>query len=232
MACRRCADTSRRACFWTLLRCGLWDEMLSSGSVNIVQFARKHDLKISVLHAVCKYLDGIGWVRLESEMLRPGAITETLLQEPRGLYELGYAYEPVMNAMDDLLAGKAEVGQDVQRRTDWVGTGSGRLCRQLPYPVLGDFVARYGGNHVVDIGCGDGAFVIWMAQHIRGLQAIGLDIDPPTAELARCQIAQAGLADRATIVCGDMFDLVAARPVRRRAQCRQDRYSDGVRYIP
>lgn len=195
-------------CFWSLLQCGLWDEVHKTGSVNIVQFARDRNMKINTLHAVCKYLDGIGWVRLESTMLRPGPVVQTLLEEPRGLYELGYAYEPVMNALDDLLSGKAEFGESVRRRTDWVGIGSGRLCQQLPYPVLGDLVARHGGNRVLDIGCGDGAFVIWMLQRIGGLQAIGLDLDAPTAELARRQVARSGLAERAKIVCGDLFDLV------------------------
>lgn len=197
-------------CFWSLLQCGLWDEVLRAGSVDIVQFARNHNMRIDALHAVCKYLDGIGWIRLESTTLQPEPIVQTLLDEPRGLYELGYAYEPVMNALDGLLAGRTEFGKDVQRRTDWVGIGSGRLCQQLPYPVLGDLVARHGGNRVLDIGCGDGAFLIWMLRRIGGLQALGLDLDAPTAELARRQVAQAGLGERAKIICGDMFDLVKA----------------------
>jgi len=195
-------------CFWSLLQCGLWDQMQQNGTVDLVRFARDRGIRIDVLHAVCKYLDRIGWVRLDNGAVRPAGLVRTLLKEPRGLYELGYAYEPVMNALDALLAGKAQFGKDVQRRTDWVGIGSGRLCQQLPYAVLGDLVARYGGNRVLDLGCGDGAFLIWMLRRIPGLQAIGMDLDGPTAQLARRQIAQAGLADRAKIVCANMFDLV------------------------
>jgi 2-ketoarginine methyltransferase len=195
-------------CFWTLLQAGLWDEVQQKGHVDIEAFARQRNLNAQTLHAVCKYLDGIGWVRLEGNTLEPAGIVKTLLQEPRGLYELGYAYEPVMNALDGLLSGKAVFGKDVQRRTDWVGIGSGRLCQQLPYPVLGDLVARYGGKRVIDLGCGDGAFMIWMLQHIPGLQVTGLDLDAPTAALARRRIAEENLADRAAVVCGDMFSLV------------------------
>lgn len=197
-------------CFWSLLQCGLWDEVQKTGWVDITHFAREHDIQVSALHAVCKYLDGIGWVRLDSGILRIERTVQTLLEEPRGLYELGYAYEPIMNNLDDLLSGKKEFGKDVQRRTDWVGIGSGRLSQQLPYLVLGDLVARYGGNRVLDLGCGDGAFVIWMLQRIGGLQAVGLDLDAPTVNLARRQVTAIGLADRAKLVCGDMFDLVKA----------------------
>lgn len=196
-------------CFWTLLRCGLWDEVqANNNSVDVAAFARRRGLDAEVLHAVCKYLDGIGWVRMEGTTLRPGRIVQTLLEEPRGLFELGYAYEPVMNALDGLVAGKARFGKDVQRRTDWVGIGSGHLCQQLPYPVLGDLVARYGGKRVIDLGCGDGAFAIWMLRKIPDLQVTGLDLDGPTAELARRRIAEEGLAGRGKVICGDMFNLV------------------------
>lgn len=203
-------------CFWSLLQCGLWDVVKDAGSVDIVQFAQDRRIKVDVLHAVCKYLDGIGWVRLEGSTLRPTSMTQVLLEEPRGLYELGYAYEPVMNALDELLAGRAEFGKDVQRRTDWVGIGSGRLCQQLPYPVLGDLVARHGANRVLDLGCGDGAFLVWMLKRIPGLQAVGLDLDGPTAELAQRTITAAGVGDRARIACGDMFELVRDGDLLRR----------------
>jgi 2-ketoarginine methyltransferase len=195
-------------CFWTLLQTGLWDEVAAKGRIDIEDFARRHNLNAQTLHAVCKYLDGIGWVGLQGSLLEPAGIVGTLLQEPRGLYELGYAYEPVMNALDGLLSGKAVFGKDVQRRTDWVGIGSGRLCQQLPYPVLGDLVARYGGKRVIDLGCGDGAFMIWMLRHIPGLRVTGLDLDAPTADLARRRIAEENLAGRATVLRGDMFDLL------------------------
>ncbi len=194
-------------CFWSLLQCGLWDEV-RDGTVDIDAFARSRNLDAQTLHAVCKYLDGIGWVRMDGSRLAPAGVVRTLLEEPRGLYELGYAYEPVMNALDGLLSGKAAFGRDVQRRTDWVGIGSGRLCQQLPYPVLGDLVARHGGRRVIDLGCGDGAFLIWMLRRIPTLRATGLDLDGPTADLARRRIAEAGLCERADVVCGDMFDLV------------------------
>jgi len=196
-------------CFWTLLQCGLWDELREAVSVDIDEFAARRGLDRQTLHAICKYLDGIGWVGLQEASLRAGPTLQTLLAEPRGLFELGYAYEPVMNALDDLLAGKAAVGRDVRRRTDWVGIGSGRLCEQLPYPVLGDLVARWGGTRLIDLGCGDGAFLIWMLRRIPGLHATGLDVDEATADLARRRIAEEGLTDRADVVRGDMFDLVA-----------------------
>ena len=195
-------------CFWTLLQCGLWDEVKAKGTVDVDAFARSRNLNAQTLHAVCKYLDGISWVRLEGNVLQPASIVRTLLEEPRGLFELGYAYEPVMNALDDLVAGRAVYGKDVQRRTDWVGVGSGRLCQQLPYPVLGDLVVRYGGKRVIDLGCGDGAFAIWMLQRNPDLQVTGLDLDGPTADLARRRIGEEGLGQRASIICGDMFDLV------------------------
>ena len=55
--------------------------------------------------------------------------SRALLAEPRGLFELLYAYEPVFVELEPMLRGQKKYGPDVQRRTRWVGLGSGRLCR-------------------------------------------------------------------------------------------------------
>lgn len=202
-------------CFWTLLQCGFWDEFQHAENVRIDHFADQKCLNAETLEAICRYLDGIGWVKLRDKTLQLTKRGRILLAEPRGLYELGYGYSPVMQTLDDLLMGRLEVGRDVHRRTDWVSIGSGRLCRQLPYPMLGNLVAKYGGRHVLDLGCGDASLLIWLTQHLQGLQGVGIDLDETTAGLARRHIAEKGLADRIRVLCGDMFDLV--RPDRQSA---------------
>ena len=188
---------------------GLWDEVQQKGSVDIEHSPAAEPERSDAARCL-QVPDGIGWVRLEGNRLEPAGIVKTLLQEPRGLYELGYAYEPVMNALDSLLSGKAVFGKDVQRRTDWVGIGSGRLCQQLPYPVLGDLVARYGGKRVIDLGCGDGAFMIWMLRHIPGPAGNRPGPRRPDRRPRPPADRRGGTSpDRAAVVCGDMFDLVS-----------------------
>jgi tRNA G37 N-methylase Trm5 len=67
-------------------------------------------------------------------------------------------------------------------------------------------LARVGNGDVVyDLGCGDGRIVVAAAK--RGARkVVGVDIDPERVAEAREAIRAAGVADRATIVEGDLFE--------------------------
>lgn len=57
---------------------------------------------------------------------------------------------------------------------------------------------------VYDLGCGDGALVIAAAR--RGARVVGIDIDPQRIEEATENVRAAGVADRVTLIRGDIFD--------------------------
>ena len=59
------------------------------------------------------------------------------------------------------------------------------------------------GDHVIDLGAGDGAIVLAAAR--RGARAHGIDSNPELIAVARARAAEAGLADRATFAQGDIF---------------------------
>ncbi|MCG3178868.1 MAG: hypothetical protein BIFFINMI_01198 [Phycisphaerae bacterium] len=196
------------SCYWTLLKVGLLDAM-ADGPVELEAFARDRGLDLHVLDSICSYFDGIAVLDYDHDARRAGLakLGRDLLAEPRGLFELLYAYEPIFTDLEAMLRGDKRLGRDVQRRTDWVGIGSGRLCRQLPYPVMIDMVRRNGGRNVLDLGCGDGALLMELAAAEPELRAVGIDINGPTADLATRQIAAAGLGDRLSACTRDMFDL-------------------------
>ncbi|RPI53499.1 MAG: class I SAM-dependent methyltransferase [Acidobacteria bacterium] len=57
---------------------------------------------------------------------------------------------------------------------------------------------------VIDLGSGDGRNVIAAAK--RGARAIGFEFNPDMVALSRLRAKEAGVADRATFVEGDMFE--------------------------
>ncbi|HEY2892440.1 MAG TPA: methyltransferase [Dongiaceae bacterium] len=78
-------------------------------------------------------------------------------------------------------------------------------------------------GRALDLGCGVGAAALCLALRQPGLQIMGLEIQPPLAELARANVALNGLDERVAIVTGDLlrppagigaggFDLVLANP--------------------
>jgi cyclopropane-fatty-acyl-phospholipid synthase len=72
------------------------------------------------------------------------------------------------------------------------------------------------GQRVLDVGCGWGSFVIHAAQR-HGVEAVGITLSEPQAELARQKVADAGVEDRVEIrvqdyreLAGENFDAVAS----------------------
>ena len=59
-------------------------------------------------------------------------------------------------------------------------------------------------DFVIDLGSGDGRNVIAAAK--RGARAIGFEFNPDMVALSRRRAKEAGVADRATFVEGDMFE--------------------------
>jgi cyclopropane-fatty-acyl-phospholipid synthase len=89
------------------------------------------------------------------------------------------------------------------------------------------------GERVLDVGCGWGSFVIHAARRY-GVQAVGITLSEPQAELARRRVADAGLADQVEIrvqdyreLAGESFDAVASiGMVEHVGEAQIDRYAE------
>jgi cyclopropane-fatty-acyl-phospholipid synthase len=89
------------------------------------------------------------------------------------------------------------------------------------------------GERVLDVGCGWGSFVIHAAQR-HGVEAVGITLSEPQAELARRRVAEAGLSDRVEIrvqdyreLPGERFDAVASiGMVEHVGEAQIDRYAE------
>ena len=79
----------------------------------------------------------------------------------------------------------------------WVPTPQDTVDRML------DMAAAKPGDYVIDLGSGDGRTVITAAK--RGIRAFGVEYNPDMVALSLRNVAQAGVADRARIVQGDIF---------------------------
>ena len=67
------------------------------------------------------------------------------------------------------------------------------------------------GERLLDIGCGWGGLVCYAAERY-GVEALGVTLSEPQAQLARARIAAAGLGDRCRVEVGDYRDLPRTRP--------------------
>ncbi len=72
-----------------------------------------------------------------------------------------------------------------------------------------DSLQLQSGDVVADLGCGDGRVCIAAAK--RGFRAIGIEIDPARAEVARRKVQEAGVAHLVTIEQGDALEFDTTR---------------------
>ncbi|AQP47111.1 hypothetical protein BW730_05860 [Tessaracoccus aquimaris] len=82
--------------------------------------------------------------------------------------------------------------------------------------VLAEVASSLEPGSALDLGCGEGGDVVWLAQ--QGWDAIGIDISPAAIERARLAAEEQGVEDQASFLVGDLteldldghFDLVTA----------------------
>ena len=107
---------------------------------------------------------------------------------------LGLSLVAQATAQQEFKPQSGQAGKDVV----WVPTSPELVEKMLD-------LAKVTANDVVmDLGSGDGRMIIAAAK--RGARAIGVEYNPEMVKLARRLAADAGVAERATFIEGDMFE--------------------------
>jgi len=108
-------------------------------------------------------------------------------------------------------------GAGVMHRAVW---GPGVATRQQAFHYVDDLIADRARAladsaaplHVVDLGCGVGATLCYLAERLPRLRGTGITLSPLQARIAADRIGAVGLADRLTVLEGDYTDLPADLP--------------------
>jgi SAM-dependent methyltransferase len=89
-----------------------------------------------------------------------------------------------------------------------------------PLGFLPELIRRLELNHVLDLGCGNGAVLLELAGHDADFVGWGLDLNPAMCRVARTRLRAARLDRRVRILQGDCTRLRSALPAEVRAQVR------------
>lgn len=101
---------------------------------------------------------------------------------------------PPAPVQQDFKPVSGQAGKDVV----WVPTSPELVEKML------DLAKVTADDFVIDLGSGDGRMVIAAAK--RGARALGVEFNPEMVKLSRQRALEAGVAERATFVEGDMFE--------------------------
>lgn len=93
---------------------------------------------------------------------------------------------------------------------------SSRILEPFQNEVIDTVYPRGKPVRLLEVGCGSGVYIKRAAMRNPRLQAVGIELQAPVAEMARRNLAAWGLQERAVIECGDIrtksssnyFDLV------------------------
>ncbi|WP_349826604.1 class I SAM-dependent methyltransferase [Brevibacterium litoralis] len=121
--------------------------------------------------------------------------------------------------MTDTTTGHENPHPDQDPRDFWedMYSSRGAVWSGKVNAVLEDVVGDLYSGNALDLGCGEGGDVLWLAR--RGWKAVGIDISTVAVDRARLAAMEAGVSpDRAEFVAGDLdgwedprtFDLVTA----------------------
>lgn len=194
-------------CWWPLLNRGFLDHLAETGSLHWRQYAQEQHWDEHVLEGIVEYLDGIGLLAQNGGKVQLTAAGKVLLAEPRGMIELLWAYEPCFSNLSEMLTGQKTYGRELDRRITYVGLGSGRLCEQLPYPVMRRMVSDHGCKMVLDLGCGDLAFLAGLCRMDSQIRCHGIDFSEEMVQFDHDQLQRNHFDGRLTVQVGDMFAL-------------------------
>lgn len=196
-----------------LLEVGFFDELRSRRVVNGDAFAASHELDAEILRALADYLGALSMLDSDAGnyILRPKghAIIETM----RGAVDLTRAFEDPLHCLVPLLQRTMAYGADVHKDPRLVARASGVGGRLFSHPLMIDLIDRRGFTHVLDLACGDGAFLVSLCRALAGTTAYGIDCSPEAIEDGCRSIRDTNLDGRIHLFAGDVFqaDVVARR---------------------
>jgi len=192
-----------------LLDVGLFDELEERKTVHLAEFAARENLDFKVLQTLCDYLYELRILKCEGESYALDSDGELISESMKGVYYITQAYEDAVHNLELLLRKEKTYGLDIQRRAELVAKGSNWTGQLLAFPMVYEEIRRNDFHCILDLGCGDGAFLIGLCQRNPDVYGYGLDIAPEAIALGKRHLEDEDLQDRVQLFVGDIFDIGA-----------------------
>lgn len=188
-----------------LINIGFFDEMASGQAVAVAGFAAREGLDQSLLQALCDYAYELGYLDQASggyTLSETGKLVDQVL---KGALLSVHAYADVFANLEPLLRREIVYGEDVKRKSKYVAVGSGLSAKLLAIPVVTRLLLEAKRTRILDLACGDAAFLINMCSNSPRFTGYGVDIAPEAIAAGNADLARHGLAERVHLLVADMF---------------------------
>ncbi len=190
-----------------LFNIGFLDELAAGQAVHLETFASKKNLDLNVLRVLCDYLFELKVLKRDHENYTLDAKGKTLVESLSGVFYVVYAYEDIFYCLESLLKQDKKYGVDITRRSEFVAKGSGAVGKLLAFPMVHDALQRNQYKRVLDLGCGDGTFLIDLCERDERMTGYGLDLSPEAIAAGQRKLEEKNLQGRVHLLAGDVFKL-------------------------
>lgn len=216
---------------WTLRQAGVFTAM-RDGPLDVVLYAARTAMSVDVLQALLAYLVQQGLIEggtgpTARKFAVAPALT-ALLEHEAGMLEEMRAYQPVLQAMEHLLARLKTYGHGggggaggVARRNDVLYAGQAMRYADEVYPAVERALLSAGtqedaeagekegsaSRHVLDLNCGTGEFLVGAAMRNKNLVGVGLCADAACERAANALIAKQKLDRRLIAIAAGALEV-------------------------
>jgi 2-ketoarginine methyltransferase len=185
---------------------GIQESIKSSQPVSVSMLATQLNLHENRLRGLLQYLANEGYVVLENNIVHL-TIKGKEISDFQPWYKLligGYAgtFQQISLVL------KSE-GPYANRDSANVGVGSCGISQYDALPMTRQLLEKIPIHveTVVDLGCGDGSYLVDLCKLIPNIRGIGLDLDQNSINIAKKAAFQNGIANRVNIEVGSAIEL-------------------------
>jgi SAM-dependent methyltransferase len=192
---------------------GALDELRERQTLDAEEFAARRGLDLVATVGMFRALAAVDVVEREHTAVRVSTNFDEVYRNKSFFHWLSRGNADVFRQMPSVLAGDNAVGEIFKRDAAAIAFAC-REMNELCYdPTFWAAMDRldFPFRTVADLGCGSGGRVMDVLNRYPGTRGIGIDIARPSLEVARRELAEAGLGDRAIFLEGDVLQL-APRP--------------------
>lgn len=182
----------------------VFEKLKGNVSKSINALADEADISPYRLEGLVLYLKNEGLIDLDENEVPCLTDRGLALENTKPWYQLLVGgYGRTLLDLPAMLSDRSKYGSRVG---EYVGRGSCGISQFDALPMTRELIFGIGQEPdcIVDIGCGDGSYLVDLCRSFPKTQAIGIEPDDSSVLVARDLIARSGLTDQAVVKKGDL----------------------------
>ena len=192
---------------------GFFDDLRGSGTIDTEAYATENDLDCASLESMLHGLacEGVFAFEREAHSVKPGAAFEDVFKNKGYFLWLVRGYGRMMESFGTILRNENRHGEYYERNGAYIARAGRDYGAQFVDRYFSEVLESRPYRRAADLGCGSAERIINLAKQRDDFSAVGVERNAGAVDVARSSIADAGLAERVSVVHADVATL-APRP--------------------